>query len=780
MKSLNDSVPSKSLDKYKEGDYNYPPENVPAKVKEQKAWCSAFAQAIYAMYCKGNSGLPFKANGVNIFDYATIRQYAEGQQDVTKYKEQIGHEANQPKPDQQDRQRFSYNNNISWANQSIIPKYRKATIANLMEMDVDLTPVGVDENSMKAKMRIKNAIWERAQNQFYDRIYAAIGQKDEPLPFVPKDKQELELFAQTSLELVHEQSMKKVVDRTFELNNWGAFIKRKIYEDLFDLGIAIVNEYVDPVTKKPKIEYIDPEYAIFQGSLDNNYADGEQFGHIVFMPVKKLRARLVAEGVYIDENTFLDQLAPFTQSWGVNRDLFNQGNKDSHGQYPYDYRKVPVLHAEYKSYNQHTITTKITKNGQKIEEFRPSDSTVEPSDTTKVTKIPYEMWYKCDWVIGTEIFFNYGCKDFVKRRYDGKTFCSYTIFRTGNNSFGNQLIPIEDDNELTLKKMQIAWLNAHPHGFAIFWSAFTEMSYDTLKINPMEALQLFMDKGVLLVNEEVFGELGFKQIQHIIMELKGGVGESLNEYVTTYNMNIAKVNDIVGISGTIAGESPIPGQLVQTTEIAQNQSLKAISHLAEAYNYIKKTTYQHCIWDIQQLCFVYESAFEEIFAEFSTNTVQKIKIGADGAGSHYELRVDVDATLTEKQAIVQAAFDSAQRGAITWPDALLIQELVRKGRSTFARIIMDYRLTMNAQNEQQNQLALIQENAKTQNQSLMTGLQVALEEIAAEGKEDRATQVVIGKMKEKLEILKASLEAKNPKPKPAVAAPKPQPKKEAA
>lgn len=777
MKSLNQSVPSQSIDKFQKGDYNYPPENVPAKTKAGKDWCSAFAMAIFARYCKGNSGLPFQANGVNINDYATIRQYAVGQQPVIKYKEQIGHEENQHKPDQQDVNRFSYNKNISWANQSIIPKYRKATIANLMEMDVDLTPVGVDENSMKARTRIKNAIWERSQNKFYDRIYAALGQKDEPLPFVPADKQELELFASTSLELLHEQNMKKVVDRTFEINNWNVFVKRKIYEDLFDLGIAIVNEYMDPVTKKPKIEYIDPEYAIFQGSLDNNYADGEQFGHVVFMSVKKLRARLIGQGTYIDEQTFLNQLAPFTQSWGVNRDLFNQGNKDSHGQYPYDYRKVPVLHAEYKSYNSETVTTRTTKSGKKIEEFRPSDTSVVESENLKVEKFPYEMWYRCDWVIGTEIFFNYGPKDWVKRRYDGKTFCSYSIFNTGNNSFGNQLIPIEDDNELTLKKFQIAWLNAHPHGFAVFWSAFSQMSFDG-KIDPIAAFQLFMDKGVLLVNDEVFGELGVKQIQHVIMELKGGIGESMNEYVTNYNFNIAKVNDIVGISGTIAGDSPIPGQLVQTTEIAQNQSLKAISHLAEAYNIIKKSVYQHVIWDIQQLCFLFPQGFEEIFAEFSSNTVQKIKIGADGSGSHYELRVDVDATLTEKQSIVQAAMNSAQNGSLTWPDALLIQELVRKGRSTFARIIMDYRLTVNAQREQQNQLALIQENAKTQQESVFNALNAELEKIAAEGKEDRLTQMVIGKMKEALEILKASLESKNPKPKPVVAGNKSAPKKE--
>ena len=780
MRSINDQIPQKILEKYEKGFFNFPPENVPHSDKSKKEWCAAFAMAIWGDYCKGNTGLPYTANGVNQYDYATIRQYADGNQPVDKYKEQVGHPQNEHSPDEQDKSRFSYNKAISWANQSIIPKYRKATIANLMDMDIDLTPIGVDENSMKERQRVINYIWERSQNAFYDRIYGAVGQKDEPLPFIPADKQELELFRQNGLELIHEQEMKKVVDRTFEINNWNVNIKRKLLEDLFDLGICLSDVDIDSLTGLPTITYFDPEYSIFNGSLTNNYSDMEEFGQVLFIPVKKLRAILIRDGVYVDEQTLLQQISPYTTTWGINIQYNNQGNKDSHGQYPYDYKKVPVLKCQYKSYNVDVHVKKKTKNGFVIEEFRSSNSEVEQSENVKVTKYPWEMWYTCTWVIGTDIFYNYGPKRGVKRDKNGKTYSGVSIIRLSNQSFGNQLIPIEDDNELVLKKFQIAWLNARPSGFILFWEALTNLTDGTLKVSVMEAFQLFMDKGILLANSDFVEQLGIKQVQHILEPLVGGVGPILNEYVQSYNMNITKINDIVGISGVLAGDQPIPGQLVQTTEIAQNQSLKAISHIAEAYNYIKKSTYQKVIYDIQMLSSLNPDGLETLFTEFSTNTIQKVKIGADRAGIHYEMRVDTDATMAEKQAIVEAAFASAGNGSLSWPDALLIQELVRKGRSRWARIIMEYRMGVNQQREQQNQLELIQQNSETQQQSIINNLKAKIQEIAAKGQQDRDTEILKGEIEKMLMILEASLDAKQPKQSSSTPAKKPQPKKQAA
>lgn len=749
MKAINSQVPGSYQDRYKEGSYNFPPEDVPTSEKSKLWWCKLFAQAIWSQYCKGLTGTPYVAAGTNKYDYATLRLYAEGNQPVDQYRDAITHESHQAEPDKGDRNRFMYEN-ISFANQSIIPKYRRAVINNLMGLESELTPLGVDETSMNERLRMKHFIWEKSKNEFYNKVRAALKlPEEEPLPFVPADKNELEMYAMTSLELGHEQKIKKVIDRIFEESMWNENIKRQLLQDAFDLDIVITNKVVDK-NGNHVVVYEDPEYCIFPGSKSHIYDDMHYFARIRRTTIKELRAKVMAAGQYENEKTFMESLNGYMSAYnGLSGNRIFSHEPDPHGIYPYDDNSVTYLESEYQTYNTDVWITKKNRAGGTIEEMRSDPKYNRNDDRVTTRKNIYDMWYKCSWVIGTNFYWDYGPKEFTKRDNTGKTKCGATIYRIGSNSFVNQMIPIEDEQELITHRFQLAWRNAHPQGFAVFWSALQGLTYGSEKIHPLEALQLLMDKGVMILNDINLGD-NVKDAQKAVAPLEGGVGPILNEYVVSWNACQAKMETIIGISGVLAGDSPNPGQLVKTTEISQMQSLKSISTLYDAYKFVKRTTYQKAIYDVMAQAKYDPKGFKMLFTEFSRNTVESILLLAEDGKYKYELKVEDEATPEMRQQMILAAQSASEKGQISYPDMLLISEYVHRGKVRFARMLMDYRISMNMKMQRQMNMEQIQANADSQNQSLQAKAQADAMLKELQGRIDQTLEVLKGKIEEHL------------------------------
>lgn len=771
MSAINKQVPQKYQDEYSKGGFLFPPEEVSAKEKEKQWWCIAFAKAIFSEHCRKNTGY-FDVKGTNLMDYAELRLYGQGNQSVEKYKKMLQHEQTATNPDSNgDSQRYNYIN-ISWDNQSCIPKFRDAVIMSFDDYDLNVSPFGVDENSMTLRQRLKNNLWEKATNNFYDEVLAQYNidpKKD--LPFIPSDKFELEMWSSTSLELSHEINFKKACDRTMEISKWSDVIKKKIYEDWFDLSIAATEESIDSVSGRPKVEYADVEWLIFPKSNLPTYDDIKFWARVKFVYLKDIRQRLKANGYTFTEEEFLKKLEETTSliTGGSSLQMYlgtQDLSADSHGQFPYDYLKYPVLHAEYSTWNTEYEVEKKSKNFEgTIKEFRTADFKPQENDRIVSSKqYGYEMWYKCDWLIGTDICLDFGKKDWIKRRGDGKTFPAITIYRISNKSFTAAMAPIEDELEIITKKYQIAWRNAHPEGYAIFWDALSEISFESEgKLHQLDVLQLLTDKGVLIVNKSTLsGDI--KSIDDVIKELPGGVGEALNNYVAAFNVGQAKLERTIGISDVIVGEAPKTNQLVGTTERANEQSMKRIKPLYKAYEYMKKTVYLKIIYDIQNIAKNRAKGFQDIFPEFSSNTIQKILIGSSEAGHQYEMRVDLEATNEQKGVLIQSSSEMAVKGIITPGDFMQVYGLINKGNIRLASLVLDYRRNKAIEQQQQINLQNIKANGEEQMKSLEAKTKGDIAIVNAEAQGDAFVQGVIGQIKERLLQVESYLQNHTKKP----------------
>lgn len=700
----------------------FPSDDVDPKIKEKREYCMAIARAIWSTYCLNNAGLPYTF-GTNIYDYTTLRLYAEGNQPVEKYKNILARK----NPDKDDKARGAYNS-ISWDNHSILPRFERVIIEKLHDFDINYAAFGVDDATLTEKTRMKNWVWERAQNQRFYKFLEENGIPLEEVPFTPTDQNELDMWAQMDLELAHEMKITKAVRYCLGESEWDEELSTQIRRDLFRLGISATYEYVDNYTRQPVVEYCDPAFTIFPKSNKYGYQDIPWAADVTFMSITDVRKQYQATGQYLDEKQFFEKIkryvnytpAQYMSAFGFNQfapaGTWNFTSTDSHGAFPYDYLKVPVLRFEKKTWDTDVYSEIKTKTGETVR--RPEKFNYRKNDEKRKTiRKGYECWYAGWWVIGSDLMIRWGKKEWIKRDQKGKTYSGYTIVRTDNRSFVAAMIPDIDEMELITKRFMMAWKNAAPSGYAIFMSALKNVTYKNQKLHPFDLIQIQRDTGTLLIDDGVLKNVQGKGTP-AMMPIQGGVGNILAEFIQSYQFYRQRLADITGISDAMLGANPIPGQLVQTTEIALAGSEKVIAPLGRAYNLVKKRNFQKIMMDIQTIAKYDPEGFNVAFMDLSRNTLEKITIVSADADRYYALKAEPEATEFLKQEMISTAREAATKGQITYPDYQNIVRFVMEGQVRFATALMEYKLRKRQEQEQQINMQNVQANAQVQQQSL--------------------------------------------------------------
>lgn len=744
----------------------YPMDDINPKLKDEPAFALQFCRALWSEYCLNNATLPFNS-GTNQMDYTTLRLYAQGNQPVEKYKEQLRHK----NPDAEDSNRVSYES-ISWDNDSVIPRFRDSIVEALMGMDIAYSPQGVDEASMTEKTYIKNYIWEKTRNGFYKKIYESLGlQEEETLPFIPQDMKELEMYASFGLQLSHELKMKKVCDSIFKENEWSEEIKRSVIEDLVDLGICATYEGIDNYSQRPKLNYVDMNTLICGKSMRADYKDIETYGSIEFLTVNEVRKAMKRNGDFKSESAFIDQIKKMvnmnpntSRTMGISKvgdyDRINgQDVKDSHGLFPYDYYKVATLKAERKSWNTDKITEKMTSDGSVKKYYENFDYNKKDTNSRKTIEQQYDTWYKGVWVIGTDLMVNWGQKEYIKRNSKGIALSGFTVYRATNKSMVATMIPTEDKLELMVKKYMFAWKRASPAGFAVYEEMLKGMKLGRKQtLHPFEVLGIQQDTGVLFLRSRTAQVGGVKELNsrgQPFSPIPGGLGNILTEYIAAFNFHMQQLTSITGIGDSLAGGNPEPYQLKSVTEMSFQGSLRRIGYMFRGYCVIKRINYEKVILDIQMLA-KNNKKFISIFSEFGSNTVEKITVLGGDANNNYELRAEIEATEMMKEAILSASAQSFGKGAMSQSDYLQIVRLIEKGEIRLAQELCAYKEQKMIQIQQEINKGNMEGNAKAQQDSLMMKAQQDVELLKVEGGENRLTEELIGKqdlMLEQLRIL---------------------------
>lgn len=694
-----------ATDKYKNKSNQFlePGDNIDPKKKDE-AWFKAKCEFIYSQYLRDNCGIPYSRSS----DFEIYRAYAQGRQPVEKYMNVLC-----PKDKKTGKRKMWMN--ISWDILSVAQKYRGVVLGRLSKVDYKAQCACNDELSDEKRDNIKFGLWvEKKHQEFLASFDQMTGAKSDPqnkeVPFMPETTQELDMMANVgAFKLKHEIAMEKMTSNAFAESEWEE-IKRKLYEDFYDLGLAATKDFVNPDTQKVECRYVDPAHLIVRFSRSNAFED---ITDVAELKIYSLATIKQLTGLADDKIQNFAQV--YTNYYG------NPGGYYStlYNEQRYDHNKVLVMDCEFESDDTRVFKNGVDKNGNQIVaekkfDYKPSPDGAISQGIGSVDRIAVKQWYRCKWIVGTDYVFDYGYQHDVPRKRKNKPCSSYHLYKVADKSMQASIIQPLDQIQFNFLKLQNDIAKAPPAGIRVEFGALSNMTLGDEKLQPLDILAIYRQTGDLIYKRTTQqGQI--TGTENPVSELVGGLGQVLDERIKIFEFNFNLIRDITGINSVVDASAPSPGALNGTSEIAASATDNVLQGMLHGYKNIKLNTARNMARRIQII-----ARFGDItryYNSLGAANMEIIRIGAGDDLSDYGIFFEGAITDEQRQFIRQAALASlnaAKTGSIgiTMRDYMFIERMLEADQIKYAEFFLAGREAQEYQKQQALQRENMQMNAQ--------------------------------------------------------------------
>ncbi len=736
-----------SVSTYQSKSIEFPKHDVDPKLKKQAAWNKEFLEAIYSIYLRDQAGIRYSART----EMDLLRLYAEGNQPVTKYQDRLC-----PK-DAKTGKRKGWMN-ISWDILSVAPKVRAIVVGMMEKIDHDIICSAIDPNSEKEKDSLKWSMWAEKQLESVLGPQKDINALKEVMPVIPNSLKELEMFMQMGAnKLKQEIAMESALDWSFYLSRWKT-IKKKIYEDFFDLGVAATKDYVDHTTQRVMSRYVDPINLIVKYSRDHAFNDVSYAGevrHVTIAQLRKEMAKEIASGE-VTEETFAKIATNYCgykgNPTGYEFDQYSQTN--GNGGYTYDEFKVCILDAEYKSYDVRKYETKTTSTGEKFTYNKPYKYKKKNNPKRKPGKSEMPTIYKGSWVVGTEIVFDYGLQYDIPRQSKNEARMSYHIYKISNKSMLASIIPQLDNMQITWLKMQNALAMAAPGGLAIEFGSLSNISMGGKKLSPLDVLAIRRQTGDLLYKSTSPhpSPNPSPNAGKPVFDIQGGVGSQLTEFVGVLDHNANMIRSITGINEAVDSSMPNPEIAVGNTEVAIAAANNVLNYFYSGYEFLKEESAKNMAlrWQIV-------SRYKEMTGHYPAlgkNTMNVIRITKDLSYAEYGLKIEMRPTEAQRARVLQAANMSLQARkqggiGISMSDYVFIENTIEGGGNLkYVQMYLAWREEQEYDKAEQSKQAAIEQQGQQIMAQQQASREADMEMVGAEAQGDIAVETAKSELRQ--------------------------------
>jgi hypothetical protein len=674
------------VEKYKDSRYTNPGDNIDPNKKQDiedkaaKDWFKRKLEYMYSCYIRDDAYIPYST----VRDYRICRLYAQGRQPNTKYMERLTIQ------DKRSGIRKGWMN-ISWDILPILPKFRSIVLGRFEEVDYNTQAHAIDDVSSTLR---EDAKWTKlvqtkyAKNLAEFRKELGLGEdQQEQLPFVPKSMEEMDMLASMGFfRLAYEITMDKLLIATAQKANWNE-IKRRVFEDAVDLGIIAVKDYTDPVTGKPMVRYVDPEYLIIRQTRMNDFSNVSEAAEITWYSIGDLRAYGLTD----------EELVKASRAYSG---IFGNPYMTDIPGYPqdrnrYDYLKVAVLDAEFESFDTYFFESRMV-GGNEIYFDLPFGAKKASSKKNKFGTRQYQKRYRCKWVIGTDIIFDYGLQYDQAYDQENKPRSSYSCYRIAEKSMISQCLTSADDIQLAVLKLRSAMAESKPAGVMIEFGSLKEIAMGGDKMDPFDILKLYRDRGDLIFKYALQSNgMPLQGGVPPISELRGGIGPYLDELMKILDWNINMIREITGINSVVDASAPAPNALVGTAQIAEQGTSNVLRPLLSGYRTIKQRAFMNLCqrWQLAGKFYPQSLPFVK---EAGGTSIEILKVADDVYNAVFDVYVDMPIRDEDKMQLEQACLASMQAAktgsvGITMADYIYIKELMSINNMRAAWVYLSYR-----------------------------------------------------------------------------------------
>lgn len=717
-----------SIFKDNTGSRNYPSHLVPNNEKNRK-WILQYCKAAWQEYQGVNASSFYHAR----WKHHRTKEYAMGNQPINKYKPVLGvtEDTNESWL------------NIDWSVLPIIPKFRRIAISKLVKRDYNINATAIDSLAQNEKEQHFQSTQTRilmhdALAKVDPSLPSSVG--IDRLPGDPMDLDELEMQKRYTYKHNMSVEMEQAIDLVLYQNNYEE-IRRRIIEDLFDDGVAVIKEDIDD-NGKISIRRVNPSQLIINVCSENDFKDKTHVGEVREMTIAELKE--IAQGQFNDKE--YETIANSVKGKYGNSNMSMPMNTPYARNY--DDMKIRVLDLEFYSVNSMMHETRVDKRGNKVYKKVPTD--YRQRQKNKYEKTQYKVVYSCKWIIGTDFIFDDGLKTNMKRQKGAMmdTEMSYHIYSPDFHNMRSlgimeQLTPIADNIQIAYYRLQQAIAEARPRGIMIEMGALEDIPLGASgnQLSPMEVIDLFNKKGVLVYRKvDIQGRpTNYRPIE----ELENGLGRDVLNYYQIIQNNIQMIRDITGLNEFTDGSTPDGRALTTTAKLAVESTNNSLSSISEAEKFLLNKLCGAIVLRIQD---VLENGgnIEGYRKALGSNTIEFFKANPNMNIHEYGIRIE-DKPDDESRARLLAFMQSnLQQGLIEMEDAILIETT---DNLKVAQQVLAYKIRKRKEDLESKAMRQQQQNGQIQMQSAQA---------AEQAKQQTLQMKIEGDMK--IEQLKAQLQ----------------------
>ncbi len=696
---------------YKNGLFPFPKHDIDPKLKLKKEWHLQYSKAIIASWLQGKTGIAYNST----LQFKGLRQFADGEQPPEKYMEIL---LDEEESDAGERKGWM---NVNWEIFSVAPKFMNVVIGMFEEQEFDVSASAVDPISSMEREEKKWSTWFNSvhRGKLKD-IRKKMGVPPPDDGYLPESIQELNLFEELGgFKLGKEISMENGIDYTLYISDWKE-IKRKMIRDLLACGATAVRDYVDKTTQKVRVKYSDPERTIIQQSEVNNHKDASWGGYIEKVPIHVLRME-----TDLDEDQ-LYEIAMLYSGSNNNIDISEMPSDDmklSDGSYKYDYMTVDVLEAEFVSVNSEYKTKRKNNRGEEYY-FDETFGKFHNSEKKKTEVQKKHQVYASKLILGTDYIYDYGYQYDVPRPGKKEVRLSFHVYKVPGRSLISNIIPNLDNLQIAWLKFQNNLAQASAPGLAVEYSSLQNMLLGGHKAAPMEILSVRRDTGDLIYRATTHrGLVNSPHAGKPVVELEGGMGRSLDEFVRIFEMNLAFIREFTGINKIADASDPNPQQSVGGSQLAVAATANALKPVYSGYISIKERTALNVALRMQIVIKYNKQAYKGYYPVLGQSGVKLLSIGAEVVDVDFAFKLEARPDDEMKQTIRNAAIQAMQpdrdgHAGIEMPDYLMVERLMDLGNLKLAQALLSERIRKNKQLTMERQRENMELDAKREQEAI--------------------------------------------------------------
>lgn len=738
--------------------------NLEGKQKEVQAqYYLDKCEWLYSSYMRGDCYIPYS----KAIDYALNRLYAQGMQPINKYRDKL------TIPNKEDPQAGRKGwMNISWDILPIVPKFRSIILGKFEDIDYNIMVRAIDEQSNSARDEAKLQIMvESKYGELLNMYRELIGKdqspemKDAKLPYIPKTAEELEMMNQLgAIKLAWEVSMDRLCNDTQMKVNWPE-IKRRLMEDAVDLGVIAVKDYQDPQTNLPGIRYVDPANLIIRQSRFNDYYDVTEAGEVTWYTIEQLRS------FGISDEDLQAAASLYQNQWNNPSMPYGFGNgQNAQTRDTIDSFRVAVLDCEFQSFDRMFFEGRMQNEREVLHEL-PHGSVKPTNKKNKFYPTQKPKFYRCKWIIGSKVIFDYGLQFDVPYKQKTQARSSYSCYRIADRSMINQIIASVDDFQMKVYKLRNAIAEATPAGIIVEIGHISNITLGGNKMAPLDIFTMFNHTGKMLWKAQVNHRDGLMQQggPPPIMPYPGGVGPYLQELLTGMQHDLNMIRETTGLNAVVDASTPAPDALVGTAKIAE----AATNHVLRPILYSYKSVKQRCFANITNRWQIVAKFYpQSVTTNIGNAAFETVKITTDLYEPIFDTYCDAIISDEEKLRLDNAmtkSLDAAKAGSIgiSPMDYFYLRDIIGTGNIRWAWVYLSYREAKIKEDQMAAAAATQQQVGQQSMQQEAMKQQAEERKIMLEGNEKRKTIMVQELEKRKTKLMELQAEAAMPKPAPA-------------